>query len=66
MIEIYNALPLIAQNIVVLLGVVLFKVVFNKVSPSFTQQPTFTFYRFYCQQLATKLIKKKTVILNVK
>lgn len=59
MIEIYNALPLIAQNIVVLLGVVFFKVVINKVSPSFTQQPTFTFYRFYCQQLAAKVNKEK-------
>lgn len=59
MIEIYNALPLIAQNMVVLLGVVLFKILFNQLSPSLTQQPTFTFYRFYCQQLAAKVNKDK-------
>lgn len=59
MIEIYNDFPLIAQHIFVLLGVVFFKILFNKVSPSQLQQPTFTFYRFYCQQLAAKVNKDK-------
>jgi adenosylcobinamide-phosphate synthase len=59
MIDVYYNLPLIAQNIVVLLGVVLLKIIFNKISPSFTQQPTFTFYRFYCQQLAAKVNNEK-------
>lgn len=59
MIETLNALPLIAQNILVFLVVVLLKVFSNKVSPSLTQQQIFTFYRFYCQQLAAKVNKDK-------
>lgn len=59
MIDVYNALPQIAQYILVLLGVVFCKISFNKISPSLTQQSAFIFYRFYCQQLAEKVNKEK-------
>jgi adenosylcobinamide-phosphate synthase len=59
MIDVYDALPLIAQHILVLFVVVAIKILFNKISPSITQQATFTFYRFYCQQLAEKVNKDK-------
>lgn len=59
MIEVYDALPQIAQYILVLFGVVFCKLLFNIISPSLTQQSAFSFYRFYCQQLAEKVNKDK-------
>lgn len=43
---------------IVLLVVVFLKVLLTKISPSLKQQAIFTFYRFYCLQLAAKVNKE--------
>ena len=57
--ELFNSLPLVVQNMIVLLAVVMLKILFSKLSPSIKQQAFFSFYRFYCQQLAEKVNKEK-------